>query len=584
MVIVIYVDNIIVASDTVKQHARDVNEVVMLLTKAGLKMKPKKCKIGYKSIQFMGSIVDGEKKCIDLKKVKVFQEMRRPKTGKEVASLLGFVNFLRSYIPLYSVLFAPLEGLRKMRTISDKLWEESGAKSAFETAKKILSSTPVLHNPDFDLPFILETDASQKGVGAVLFQMSKEGERRYIDFAAKSLNDAQEKYSAMKRELLAGLFAMETWRPWLIYNKFTWGMDNKALTYINQSTARVIISWAMEFQEFNFETKFKEGVLNVLPHCLLHMYKMLPLDFGTGEKASAPEKKVLFSKEDELLGENEEEFSVLEFIVENFGAFCGMLAGRGEFVGKGKINWEAAFREMGKKCPSEEERAELVKNLHSMQHVGPRMMFQMLLQDGYYWNSMFTDCEKIAGSCMECLKFNVGAGGFSLAKTTSASRPWDHLLWDLIGKLPTSAGGYNFVLIIIDVLTRFVVLKPLRTKSAWEIANRLVEVFANFGVPKILQCDNDTALGNETLEEVRSIAGFQFRKILAYYPRQNGPVERFVGETKQLLKKVLKGDLDSWDVFIPTVQMSLNDRVLTRHDSKPFTLMYGRNMNGFEDF
>ena len=235
IVIVIYVDNIIVASDTVKQHARDVNEVVMLLTKAGLKMKPKKCKIGYKSIQFMGSIVDGEKKCIDLKKVKVFQEMRRPKTGKEVASLLGFVNFLRSYIPLYSVLFAPLEGLRKMRTISDKLWEESGAKSAFETAKKILSSTPVLHNPDFDLPFILETDASQKGVGAVLFQMSKEGERRYIDFAAKSLNDAQEKYSAMKRELLAGLFAMETWRLWLIYNKFTWGMDTKlSLILTNQ--------------------------------------------------------------------------------------------------------------------------------------------------------------------------------------------------------------------------------------------------------------------------------------------------------------------------------------------------------------
>ena len=99
-----------------------------------------------------------------------------------------------------------------------------------------------------------------------------------------------------------------------------------------------------------------------------------------------------------------------------------------------------------------------------------------------------------------------------------------------------------------------------------------MEVFTNFGVPKILQCNNDTALGNETLEEVRSIAGFQFRKILAYYPRQNGSVERFVGETKQLLKKVLKGDLDSWDA----VQMSLNDRVLTRHDSKLFTLMYGR--------
>ena len=197
---------------------------------------------------------------------------------------------------------------------------------------------------------------------------------------------------------------------------------------------------------------------------------------------------------------------------------------------------------------------------------------------------MWNDCSDAVKRCLECLKFNVGGGGYHPAKTTSAGLPWDHIVWDLIGQFDMSGEGYNFVLIIVDVLIRFVVLKPLRTKSASEIANRLVETFANFGVLKILQTDNDRALVNETMEQIRGMAGFQFRKIMAYFPRQNGPVERFVGEMKALLKKVIKGDMDGWECFIPAVQMALNDRVLTRHDSCPFSLMYGRRMNGFEDY
>ena len=324
--LVIYVDNIIVASKELKQHIRDVVLVIEYLTEAGMKLKPKKCKFGYKRIQFMGAIVDGEKRCVDEKKVAVFWEMREPKTGKEVSSVLGFVNFLRSYIPLYACIFGPLESLRKMRKISEELWISSGARIAFEKAKEILSSTPVLHNPDYNLEFILETDASQFGVGAVLLQEDKEGNRRYIDFSAKALNSAQQNYPAMKRELLAGIFAMKTWRSLLLYRKFIWGMDNKALTYINESSARVIVGWAMEFQEFTFETKFKEGVLNVLPHNLSHMYDLLPLDFGRGEKPEVvSEGKVCFVR---ASGRKEGDLEeVRDVFQENFGDFCGLVAG-----------------------------------------------------------------------------------------------------------------------------------------------------------------------------------------------------------------------------------------------------------------
>ena len=84
----------------------------------------------------------------------------------------------------------------------------------------------------------------------------------------------------MKRELLAGMFVLERWRPFLLFRKFYWGMDNKALTYLNNSSNRMVLDWLGFFQKYDFETRFKRGVLNVLPHELSHMYSMLELDHG----------------------------------------------------------------------------------------------------------------------------------------------------------------------------------------------------------------------------------------------------------------------------------------------------------------
>ena len=127
-----------------------------------------------------------------------------------------------------------------------------------------------------------------------------------------------------------------------------------------------------------------------------------------------------------------------------------------------------------------------------------------------------------------------------------------------------------------------VVLKPLRTKGAKEIAYALVEVFANYGVPKVLQSDNEQTFLSKVVEELRFIAGFQKRNIMKYNPRQNGLVEQFVAETKRVLFKWLKGDVSGWEGYVPAVQMSLNDHILSRHNSRPFSLMFGRRLNGFE--
>ena len=241
-----------------------------------------------------GNKWNGSKRGIDPHKVKVFALMRRPKTGKEVQKVLGYLNFLRDFIPLYANIVGPMEGLRSAKVISNNLWKESGGEGAFELAKKVLSEAPILHNLDWTLEFFLETDTSQYGVGAILYQETEEG-KRYVDFAAKAFNKAQQNYNATKRELLAGLYAMNHWRPWLLFRKFTWGLDFKAVSFINTLTNQVVLDWINIFMDFDFETRFKRGILNVLPHQLSHMYDMLQLDFGRGENLGDVEMGLLES-------------------------------------------------------------------------------------------------------------------------------------------------------------------------------------------------------------------------------------------------------------------------------------------------
>ena len=427
--------------------------------------------------------------------------------------------------------------------------------------RKWVQRAPVLSNPDWSKEFFVETDASQFGVGAVLFQKGTEGEVNiYIDFAAKAFNSSQQNYSAVKRELLAGMFALERWRPFLLFRKFYWGMDNKALTYLNDSSNRMVLDWLGFFQEYDFETRFKRGVLNVLPHELSHMYSMLELDHGLKKPG---------------LGDG----GGCSLLTE----LCGIVRGTGSGVRQATRKF--LQEKLDKVRPATaEERNEILSSTHAKSHMGENMLFNMIWEDGYWWETLWKECKKLTCSCKECMFFNIGRKGFHPVSTIRACRPMDHVIYDFIGKLRVSERGYCFILIMVCVMTRFVFLKPLRTKSAKEVAFALVNVFANFGVPQILQSDNEQVMVADVLEELRKLGGFQLRRIMKYFPRQNGVVERFVQETKQVLLKWAKGDFSGWEYYIPAIQMGLNDRIISRHRSRLFSVMFGRRMNKFENF
>ena len=176
----------------------------------------------------------------------------------------------------------------------------------------------------------------------------------YIDFAVKAFNTSQQNYSAVKRELLVGMFALERWRPFLLFRKFYWGMDNKALTYLNDLSNRMVLDWLGFFQEYDFETCFKRGVLNVLPHELSHMYSMLELDHGL-EKPG--------------LGDG----GGCSLLTE----LCGIVRGTGS--GVRQATHKFLQEKLDKVWPAmAEERKEILSTTHAKSHMGENMLFYQI--------------------------------------------------------------------------------------------------------------------------------------------------------------------------------------------------------------
>src|SRR3990167_470739 len=118
--------------------------------------------------------------------------------------------------------------------------------------------------------------------------------------------------------------------------------------------------------------------------------------------------------------------------------------------------------------------------------------------------------------------------GFHPLKSIEAELPMDHIGIDLAGPLPTTEDGYNYVLVVIDVCTKFTFLRALKSKLATEIAQSLFELFCDVGFPKIIQSDNGREFVNEIMDELCSQGGVDLRLISPYHPRANGITERAV--------------------------------------------------------
>ena len=156
-----------------------------------------------------------------------------------------------------------------------------------------------------------------------------------------------------------------------------------------------------------------------------------------------------------------------------------------------------------------------------------------------------------------------------------------HVAVDTLGPLPLTARGMLYLLIVVDVFTRFCFLRPLPNKEARTIAAALLLIFCEVGFPFILQSDNGTEFANAILEALLTLVRAAHHFSTPYNPRANGLAERWVQASLFGIRKILDGAETDWDLVSPGVQFGLNTKVISIHESAPFSLFFARSFPSF---
>ncbi|XP_013382645.1 uncharacterized protein LOC106153310 [Lingula anatina] len=258
-----YVDDVLCHTTTWAEHLKTLRELFQRVRDAGLTIRPSKCWLGYQTVNFVGHQIGEGKVAMETEKVDRLRNAPRPQTKKQVRSFIGLAGYYRKFIPNFSELSAPLTDLTKKGEPTVVRWEEP-QECAFQTLRKLLISAPILRMPDFSRSFILRTDASDVGVGAVLLQ-KYDDELFPVAYASKKLLPREKNYSVIERECLAVVFGVKKFQNYLYGKEFTVQTDHEPLTYLQKSKTENgrLMRWALYLQSYRFRVEAIKGSDNV---------------------------------------------------------------------------------------------------------------------------------------------------------------------------------------------------------------------------------------------------------------------------------------------------------------------------------
>jgi len=563
----IYVDNVGVMSKTFETHVEHCKQVLQRLTKAGLKINPKKCQWARRWIRTLGRIVSKDGIRPDPSKIEGILKMRFPQSAKEVQTFLGVVNYMRDHIQGSANLTARFDEVRDVVRYKQVIQDPAAKvelEQDFKNIKLAMAKLLVLTFPDYKLPFHLMCDASDVAMGAVLFQ-KKEGKSVIIAVASQKFKKYEKRYTVHKKELRALVFGLSKFRNhiWCSPHQILVYTDHQALQNIYNASElpRTFSSWLNIITDFDLKVSHVPGKDNVLADALSRLSCMVMTTRRSGEKSVPKAKPNVVATSDDS------ESNVIA--VEQSRAESMPAEESDNQTFKAQVDMTAR------------QKKEMVKYYHSFGHFGREATAARLKMAGYSWPKMRQDIDEEIKQCDACLKYNSIKPVFHELKTTSVSRPWQVVQADLISSVKQH-GEFVAILIVKCCFSGYVVLRALRNKSASEVSQKLFDMFSLYGPPLEIQADGGKEFTNELINEVWDKLGIKRRFHTPYNPRAQGVVENAIRPISTSIWKELRGQTD-WPSILTKVEFCFNTRYSAITKDTPFYLMFGRNFWGTKE-
>lgn len=257
-----YLDDIVIYSNTWEEHLSHLYRVVHSLGSHQFTINPAKSTLAAQTVEYLGFLLGEGVIWPQDNKVTAIRALPFPRSRKDLRAFLGLLGYYRRFIPSFSQKAAPLTDLRKGVKTDDLLKTPSPQlQQAFEALKHSLTSHPVLVSPDYSQPFILQTDASDQGLEAVLSQRDTQGDEKPILYLSRKLFPREKNYSVIEKEALAIKWAIDSLRYYLEGREFTLFTDHAPLEWMarNKGHNERVLRWFLSLQPYRFRTVHRKG-------------------------------------------------------------------------------------------------------------------------------------------------------------------------------------------------------------------------------------------------------------------------------------------------------------------------------------
>lgn len=606
--VAVYIDDICIFSgrpgmteeEIFAEHLDHLRQVFDRLAVARIGVSPGKLKLACEAVAFLGHWVGREGVYPQWDKVAAVKNMEPPKDVPTLRRFLGMVNYYGKFC----------EGMARPRKVLSRLtgkvpWQWGDAEQvAFERLKALLCQSPVLKRPDWNRPFILHTDFSSTGLGAVLTQEDDEGREYVIEFASRACQGAEADYPSFEGECLAALWAMDHFRYYLHGRQFVLVSDNKPNEYL-MSCGQLrgkMARWAMRLSEYDYTFRYREGSKNVVPDCLSRDPSLQRVDGSIRDAACAAladysvERQLTALTASTLVqtaavtaGEKLKGSVIDPWLVPDM--LQRLREGRSR-ANIQKFSWlndrlwrrhaDGGWREV----PPPERRAAILQDVHlKLSHAGRDKLFSVIAAS-YWWPGYYADALAAVKTCPYCdrekarPKFNQGQ---PIQASPLDLKPLPHyglmFRWhiDFAGPFEESRDRNRYVLVMVEAASKWVELVALPAKEPRLVRRAFMErVLARFAAPAEVCSDGGSEFKGE-FQELLEEFDIERRTTAPYHPGANGMAERLVAYTKDNLRKfaVEKGRV-TWDDHLPAIEMGyrLSKQASTKYS--PYELMYGR--------
>ena len=617
----VYIDDIIIFSATVDDHLQQLNEVFSRLKIAGLKLKPKKCHLFQRKVQYLGHIVSEEGIETDPEKIEVIRQWDRPSNVSELRSFLGLCSYYRRFVPDFASISRPLIKLTEKNSKFE--WTDEQEES-WRILKERLTSPPVLMYPDPEAAFILDTDASDFGIGAVLSQI-QDGEERVVAYGSRVLTKQERRYCVTRRELLAVVHFMKYFRHYLIGKKFTLRTDHASLKWVKnfKEPEGQVARWLEILDTYDFDMVHRPGVKHGNADALsrgpcsqcggdhasekIRRGRVKNTDVrrvGTRSQKNPPPKVTTWLSHLTVNLQDLQDAQGADAVLSKVQSWIQRgerppfdeisMEGRelkfywGQFksltIKDGILVRELERELFGPKFQilvPHTMRDEVLRECHESRtagHLG-RNKTTCNVKRRFLWPGMRMDTDVYVKTCDLCSKYKTsGKTRRAGMKVFQVGEPAERLCIDIVGPFSETPNGHKYCLVVTDCFTKFTEIFPMKNQEAETVAAIVVrEYISRYGAPREIHTDQGRQFEAMLFQEMCGLLGITKTRTTSFHPQSDGQSERNIKTLVKMLA-MAADQREDWDDHLPYISMAYRATVQESSGFSPNFLMFGREL------